>query len=72
MIYKKSWKYILIRNDFSVDFCLIYNLYRIKALRDFSNVSKGEIGGFVRIYHNLSHKGKCWIYMEMLGYMIML
>ena len=62
MIYKKSWKYILIRDDFSMDFCLIYNLYRIKALKDFSDVKKGDIGGFIHSYHNLSHKENCWVY----------
>ena len=58
MIYKKIWKYILIKDDSYK----IFNYYRLKALKDFSNVRKGEIGGFVRGFHNLSHKGNCWIY----------
>jgi len=37
-------------------------LFRIKALKDFSDVTKGDIGGFVSGEHNLSHDGDCWIY----------
>jgi len=36
-------------------------VYRIKAVRDFGNVKKGEIGGFVEADDNLSHDGLCWI-----------
>ena len=36
-------------------------LYRIEALRDFSNVKKGDKGGFVEKESNLSHYGDCWI-----------
>ena len=35
---------------------------RIKALRDFGDVSKGDIGGFVESERNLSHKGDCWVF----------
>jgi carbonic anhydrase/acetyltransferase-like protein (isoleucine patch superfamily) len=37
-------------------------LYRIRALRSFSNVKEGEIGGYVQSESNLSHAGCCWIY----------
>ena len=37
-------------------------LYRIKALRNFGNVKKGDIGGFVESEYNLSHEGNCWIF----------
>ena len=37
-------------------------LYRIEALRDFSNVKKGDKGGFVKSEINLSHNGNCWVY----------
>lgn len=39
-------------------------LYRIVAARgDFhENVEKGDVGGFVEGFHNLSHDGKCWIF----------
>ena len=37
-------------------------LHRIRALRDFGNVKKGDLGGFVESESNLSHEGTCWIY----------
>ena len=37
-------------------------LHRIKALKDFGDVKKGDIGGFVEKEINLSHEGNCWIY----------
>lgn len=37
-------------------------LYRIKALKDFRIVKKGDLGGFVESEENLSHEGNCWIY----------
>jgi NDP-sugar pyrophosphorylase family protein len=37
-------------------------LFRIKALRNFSDVKKGDIGGYVEKEYNLSHYGDCWIY----------
>jgi len=36
-------------------------LYRIKAEKDFGEVKKGELGGFVEKEENLSHRGKAWI-----------
>ena len=39
-----------------------HTLHRIKALRDFGDIKKGDIGGFVENENNLSHKGNCWIY----------
>ena len=36
--------------------------YRIQALKDFSNVKKGSLGGFVESERNLSQEGDCWIY----------
>ena len=48
-------KYELIESD-------IRGLYRVKALIDFGDVRKGEIGGYVKNPHNLSHEGDCWIY----------
>lgn len=39
-----------------------HNVYRIKALKDFGNVKKGDIGGFVESEENLSQEGDCWIY----------
>lgn len=37
-------------------------LYRIKALRSFSDVKEGDIGGYVESESNLSHLDDCWIY----------
>ena len=37
-------------------------LYRIQALRNFSDVLKGDIGGYVEKEKNLSQEGDCWIY----------
>lgn len=37
-------------------------LYRIKALRDFGDVKKGELGGYLENEDNLSHEGDCWVY----------
>lgn len=37
-------------------------LYRIQALKDFSNVKQGDIGGWVSDYTNLKQDGNCWIY----------
>ena len=37
-------------------------VYRIRALKDFGDVKKGDLGGFVSSYENLSQYGDCWIY----------
>ena len=39
-----------------------HKLYRIRALKSFGDVRKGEIGGYVESVSNLSQKGTCWIY----------
>lgn len=36
-------------------------LCQVRALRDFSWVSKGSLGGYVQSEKNLSHEGNCWI-----------
>lgn len=41
-----------------------HRLYRIIAIKDFGNVSKGDKGGYVESEKNLSHFGKSWIYDE--------
>ena len=56
MIYKKSWKYIL-HARYSRD-----DVYIIKAVKNFGDVSEGRLGGYVQGYHNLSQSGNCWIY----------
>lgn len=52
-------KFILTEETYYID---DRPLYRIKALRSFGDVRKGELGGFVEKEDNLSHKGDCWIY----------
>ena len=61
MIYKKSWKYILIRDNSYLCLASLY-LYRPKALKDFGDVFKKNLGGYMQSYYNLSQKGNCWIY----------
>ncbi|WP_375638704.1 MULTISPECIES: hypothetical protein [unclassified Bartonella] len=36
-------------------------LYRIRALKDFGDVKKGDLGGWVESERNLSHDNNCWI-----------
>lgn len=35
-------------------------LYRVQALRDFGNVKRGDIGGWIRDERCLAHDGLCW------------
>lgn len=51
-------KYKLTKETREVGGCV---LHRIKALRDFGNVKKGNLGGWVESEDNLSHDGNCWI-----------
>lgn len=37
-------------------------LFRIRALRDFSNVKAGDLGGWIEKEGNLSHEGDAWVY----------
>lgn len=53
------------------DLTMSYNghkLYRIELLRDFRNLNKGDLGGWVEKEENLSQKGNCWIYHEAMVY----
>jgi tetrahydrodipicolinate N-succinyltransferase len=61
MIYKKSWKYTIIKDD-STEWWYNNEYFRIKSLKSFSNISKGDLGGFVKGFYNLSQSGDCWIY----------
>ena len=40
------------------------NIYRIQAVKDFSDVKKGDLGGWIEKEENLSHDGNCWLYNE--------
>lgn len=37
-------------------------LKQIRALKDFGDVKKGDIGGWIESESNLSQNGNCWIY----------
>ena len=37
-------------------------LFRIIALKDFSNVKKGDLGGLIEKEENLDQQGDCWVY----------
>jgi hypothetical protein len=47
---------------FLVDYISLVDCYRIEALKNFSDVKKGDLGGFVECYNNLSQKDDCWLY----------
>ena len=54
-----SKKYVL------TDDTIMYScrtLHRIKALRSFSDVTVGDLGGWIESEKNLSQKGDAWIY----------
>jgi hypothetical protein len=38
-----------------------YNLYRIRALKDFGDVKAGDLGGYIEKEENLSQEGNCWV-----------
>ena len=42
-------------------------VYRIKALKDFNDVKKGDLGGFIQNEMNLSQDGNCWVYNDRLS-----
>ena len=39
-------------------------VYRIRALKDFSKVKAGALGGFIASERNLSQLGDCWVFDE--------
>ncbi len=43
-------------------------LNRIIALRDFGEVKKGDLGGFIEKESNLAHDWNCWIYNDAVVY----
>ena len=52
-------KYEIIYSD-SIEF-MGFTLYRIRALKDFSNVNSGDLGGYICDYENLSQYGDAWV-----------
>ena len=55
-------KYEILMDEENTIKCGSHTLHRIKALRDFGDVKKGDLGGYVESEYNLSHEGNCWIY----------
>ena len=53
-------KYELLKDDTKIT--LGRTLYRIKALRDFGDVIKGDLGGYIESENNLSHCGNDMVY----------
>lgn len=53
-------KYELVLYDVIKSFGI--KLYRIRALKDFGNVKKGELGGYVEKEDNLSQSGNAWVF----------
>lgn len=39
-----------------------HTVYRIEALKLFSDVKKGDLGGWIAMEDNLSQEGDCWVY----------
>ena len=52
-------KYVLTEETIAIG---AVTLHRIKAAKDFHNVKKGELGGYVENESNLSHDGSAWVY----------
>lgn len=43
-------------------------LYRIRAIKDFYDISKGELGGWIESEDNLSQENDCWVYYDAIVY----
>ena len=53
-------KYELVETDKTTPFGK--PLFQVVALRDFGDVRKGDLGGYIESTYNLSNEGNCWIY----------
>lgn len=53
-------KYKILKDDHIISQGSV--LYRIKALKKFGNIKKGELGGYIEKESNLSQSGVCWVY----------
>ena len=62
----KDKKYELLKDDYKEVYR--FKLYRIRALKDFGDVKKGEVGGYIEKEENLSQKNTCWVYGEAMVY----
>jgi hypothetical protein len=53
-------KYELVTDD-----CVLAGtrrLFRIRAVRDFGGVRRGELGGYIEDEAKLCHRGDCWVH----------
>ena len=53
-------KYELLKENFKD--ILGHRIYQIRALKDFSNIKKGTLGGWIEKVENLSQEGRCWVF----------
>lgn len=63
---EKNNKYILLTDEKLIH--KGHTLYRIQALKNFSDVKAGDKGGWIERESNLSQEGNCWIYDEAKAY----
>lgn len=56
-------KYKLSRRDTVIDGVSLETLRRIIAIKSFGSVKKGDRGGYVRSYSNLSQEGDAWVFL---------
>ena len=60
-------KYELIKDDFIIledilEDNKLHKLYRIRALKDFSDIFAGNMGGYIESENNLSQEDNCWVH----------
>ena len=56
----KEKKYEILEG--SIKLIGLHTFYKIRALKNFGDIQKGQIGGYIEKEENLSHEGNCWIY----------
>lgn len=59
-IKKSKRKYVLSLKQQGYD-TKFDHLWKIKAKKDFANIKKGDIGGYIQSDDNLSHEGNAWV-----------
>jgi len=50
-----------LRENLKIEVCGL-TLFRIECVEEFSEVKKGELGGYIQKEDNLSHDGDAWVY----------
>lgn len=40
---------------------ILHTVYQIRALKDFDDIKKGDLGGYVESIYNLDSSGTCWL-----------